>query len=311
MATPDKWDNPGVADVSFLVPGPVRAAVISALSGAFDSDRFPQEQYHSPPGDPGLFGPRSVTWRVHADPAMFVGGLSALMLQALHPLAMAGVAEHSDFRERPLQRLSRTASFVAATTYGSTEVAESVIRVVRNVHRRVVGTAPDGRPYSASDPALLTWVHTAEAASFLRAQRRYALVPVRGADVDRYYAEVSTVAVKLGATNVPRSRAEVGDYFRDVRPQLVAGAQAHEALRFLMSPVGGDPVTRTASQVLVLAAVGLLPAWARDLYGMTRLPVVEHLAVRPATRVVLSALSVVGGRSPVTAEAKARAEAAA
>ena len=106
-------------------------------------------------GDPGLFGPDSVTWRVHGDSSMFVGGLRALLLQLLHPLAMAGVAEHSDYRRHPDRRLARTAVFVATTTYGTTEEAEAAFAMVRRVHETVVGTAPDGRPYAANDPHLV------------------------------------------------------------------------------------------------------------------------------------------------------------
>src|SRR5215831_18847783 len=125
-------------------------------------------------GDAGLFGPDSVTWRVHADlSSMLVGGVSALLLQALHPLALQGVLDHSRFREDPLGRLRRTAAFIAGTTYGSTATAHALIDRVRRVHETVVGTTPGGRPYAADDPHLLTWVHVAEVTSFLRAHRRY------------------------------------------------------------------------------------------------------------------------------------------
>jgi uncharacterized protein (DUF2236 family) len=129
-----------------------RNQVTAALQRAFEVARFPQEQYTDPPGDPGLFGPESVTWRVNGDASLVIGGLSALMLQALHPLALAVVFDHSNFKEQPLRRLSRTASFVRATTYASTPVAESVIATVRQMHTRVVGVAPHGVPYRADDP---------------------------------------------------------------------------------------------------------------------------------------------------------------
>src|SRR6185436_498261 len=132
--------------------------------------------------------------RVHANfPAMLAGGISALMLQALHPLAMAGVYDHSAFRDDPFGRLRRTATFVAGTTYGPTKVAEELVATVRRVHENVVGTAPDGRAYAASDPDLLTWVHVAEVASFLRSYRRYAGT-LSTAEQDRYFAETAIVA---------------------------------------------------------------------------------------------------------------------
>ncbi len=141
------------------------------------ASRFPGEQYTHPVGDNGLFGPDSPAWRVHSDTSMFVGGLSAILIQMLHPLAMAGVADHSNWVAEPIKRLSRTASFITATTFGSTPVAEAVIEQVRRRHARVSGTAPDGRPYRADDPALLCWVHTAQVASFLRPI--FAFIPTR------------------------------------------------------------------------------------------------------------------------------------
>ncbi|RZK81376.1 MAG: DUF2236 domain-containing protein, partial [Methylobacterium sp.] len=116
-----------------------------------------------PAGDPGLFGPGSATWAVHGDfTSMMIGGVCSLLVQMLHPAALAGVWDHSDFRRDMLGRLKRTAQFVTVTTYGSTAKAEGMIGRVRRIHDRVGGTLPDGTPYSANDPALLTWVHAAE-----------------------------------------------------------------------------------------------------------------------------------------------------
>ncbi|MGH2784478.1 MAG: oxygenase MpaB family protein [Actinomycetota bacterium] len=287
----------------------LRGLLMTPLRTALDSSRFPQEQYTDPPGDPGLFGPGSVAWKVHSDPLMIVGGVGALMLQTLHPLAMAGVAEHSDFRERPYARLSRTASFVTATTFGSTEVARSVIDSVKAVHRRVVGTAPDGRPYAAGDPDLLRWVHVAEVASFLESHVRYHPFPLRGDDLDRYYDETAIVAEMLGATDVPRSRAEVADYFERVRPELVAGEQALDTIRWIRNPSGLRPPERAAYQVLVEAAADLLPAWARGMLGIRRIMPVAVGVVRPATWVALRLLKTIGGTPIPIRQAKARAEA--
>ena len=127
-------------------------------------------------------------------PTMLIGGFTALLLQSLHPLAMAGVAAHSSYREDPLGRLRRTAGFVAATTFGTVEEAEAAIAQVQRVHRRVKGIAPDGRPYSAADPELVTFIHVAEVASFLASSQRYGTRPVTPAECDRYYEEVAPVA---------------------------------------------------------------------------------------------------------------------
>jgi uncharacterized protein (DUF2236 family) len=290
-------------------PSGIRGLLMSPIRTALDSSRFPQEQYTDPPGDPGFFGPESVAWKVHGDPLMLVGGISALMLQALHPLAMAGVAEHSDYRERPYGRLSRVASFVAATTYGSTEVATSVVETVKAVHERVVGVAPDGRPYRAGDPDLLTWVHVAEMSSFLEAHVRYSPLPIRGADRDRYFAEVAVIAEMLGARDVPRSRAEVDAYFERVRPELVAGEQALEAIRWIRNPSMGSPPERAAYQVLVNAAADLMPSWARGMLRIRRIMPVAVGVVRPATWVALRMLKFLGGTPVPIQQARARAAA--
>ncbi len=295
-----------------VLPNPAllaRQQIADGVRSLFASSRFPQEQYTDPPGDPGLFGPSSVTWAIHADVTMFVGGISAVMLQALHPLAMAGVVDHSRFREAPLERLSRTSSFVGATTYGSTEVAESIIATVRRIHRRVVGVAPDGRPYDAADPALLRWIHVAETVSFLRAHQRYSPFPRRGADVDRYYSEMAVVAEKLGATEVPRTRADVREYLRAVRPELAAGPEAADVMRFLRRPMRGDPASRGAHQLLVMAAEDLLPGWARAMHGIRRPMATDLGFVRPATAALLLSLRAALGTSPVLVQAQRRASA--
>ncbi len=144
-------------------------------------------------------------WRVHGDfPAMLAGGVSALLLQALHPLALAGVWDHSTFRTDMQGRLGRTAQFIAGTTYGSRADAMRLIERVRRIHANISGLAPDGQPYAADDPALLTWVHVAEVSSFLAGYLRY-VGPLSAADQDRYYAEEATVAALLGAPDVPGS----------------------------------------------------------------------------------------------------------
>lgn len=271
--------------------GEVRRQLGRGVRRIVAGDREPVRDLSAPvEGDPGLFGPDSVTWRVHADASMFIGGLRALLLQMLHPLAMAGVADHSDFRRHPDRRLARTARYVAVTTYGTTEQAEEAIEMVRRVHRSVVGTAPDGRPYAASDPHLVAWVHHAEVDSFLRAYQRYGSAPLSATDADRYVAEMAVLCERLGGEPPARSVAELRAYFRSVRPELRAGAQAHDAARWLMVP----PLplaARPAYAVIAPAAVGLLPGWARRELWLPLLPGVDPVVVRPAARVLLRTLS--------------------
>src|SRR5512141_1385255 len=159
---------------------------------------FPRDRggidYEQPPGDPGLFGPASATWQIHADFAgMLSGGLCALMLQTLHPAALAGVWDHSNFRDDLVGRLRRTTNFVAGTTYAGTEAANELIARVRRIHAGVHGVTESGEPYDATDPQLLTWVHVTEAFGFLEGYRRaYGSVP--RADADRYYDEPRRIA---------------------------------------------------------------------------------------------------------------------
>ena len=171
-----------------------------------------QLDLENPKGDPGLFGPDSISWQVHGDfTSMLIGGISALMLQALHPLALAGVWDHSNFRQDMLGRLRRTGQFISGTTFGSTADADWLIDKVRTIHEQVTGTGLDGRPYAASDPALLTWVHVAEVSNFLAAHLRYRNPDLSAEDQDRYYDEIAVVAERLGATDVPRSRQQIAD----------------------------------------------------------------------------------------------------
>ena len=281
----------------------VHDTVVKTLAGA---EQMP-DRYTRHPGDPGLFGPDSATWVVHADlPSMLLGGISALFLQTLHPLAMAGVADHSDFRRDPLGRLQRTGAFVATTTFAATPVAERSIRTVRKVHERVVGTAPDGRPYSANDPDLLRWVHCAEIGSFLRSYQRYSGHPLEAPDADRYVSEVAVLAEHLGATDVPRSQGELRSYFRSIRPELEVGDQARSTVDFLMRGTSAEPADRVAYTVLVQAAVGLLPAWGREMLGLRQVPLIEWAAVRPAARSIGGVLRWAMGPSEVATQARDR-----
>jgi uncharacterized protein (DUF2236 family) len=292
-----------------LIGRPLRNQLMAPVARSLAADRLPFEQYTDPPGDPGLFGPGSVTWRVHADPSMLVGGLAALMLQTLHPLAIAGVEEHSNYRDDPLGRLSRTGSFVTGTTFGSTEAAERLIKLVRGIHRKVHGTAPDGRPYSADDPHLVTWVHVTEVSSFLRAHQRFTPFPVRGDQADRYFHETAVIAERLGGEGIPRSRLAVRAYFRHVRPDLEAGEQALGAIEFLAKPMrgrGANPVMTAAHQVVIQAAIGLLPPWARDMLGLPQPGLVGQAVVLPAAHLLLGGLRFAGGEPLALIEARRR-----
>ncbi|WP_406107144.1 oxygenase MpaB family protein [Micromonospora globbae] len=256
--------------------------------------------------DLGLFGPGSVTWKVHAEPVLIVGGLRSLYLQALHPRAMAGVAQNSDYRTDAWGRLVRTATYVATTVYGTTAEAEEAGRRVRRLHARMSAVDPrTGERFRVDDPDLLRWVHVAEVESFLDTARRAGL-PLTPAEVDGYYTEQrrSAALVGLDPATVPGTAAEVADYYASVRPELRMTREAAETALFLTAPplpwklrlpvrLGltlGPP--RWAYFGVAATALGLLPAWARRMYGGLGLPTTAlsaDLTVR-GLRLALAAL---------------------
>jgi uncharacterized protein (DUF2236 family) len=228
--------------------------------------------------------------RVHGDSSMFIGGITALLLQSLHPLAMAAVAGHSGYRGDPWGRLQRTSYFLAITTFGRASDAREAIRRVRAIHQKIAGTAPDGRPYAASDPHLLTWVHIAEADSFLRAHTRFGAQPLNQAERDGYVADLAKIGAELGVPDPPRTEADLTARITSYRAELAGTAQAREAARFLLLTPPVPAAARPPYTVLAAAAVSLLPGWARWPLRLPRMPVTEAAVVRPAGHAMVHAI---------------------
>ena len=269
------------------IPGaePLRRRLELAVIGLTSGGGAPRINFLEPAGDPGLFGPDSVCWRVHADfTIMMVGGVCALLLQALHPLALAGVWDHSNFREDILGRLRRTSAFVGGTTFASRRDAEALIQRVRGIHRHVTGTAPDGRPYAADDPALLTWVHVAEMSSFLRSYQRYAPHKLNLDEEDRYYAETAQLAEKLGAGSVPKSSAAIEQYLQRMRPQLAYTERSREVRRVLHHAPAPNPAIKPFSRLFMQAGEDLLPDWAQQMMGIRTGVMLRQAVVRSGVR---------------------------
>ena len=214
------------------------------------------------------FTPEDPVWRVHADAAMFPAGVAALLLQSLHPLAMAGVAGHSGYKGDPWGRLQRTSHFLATTTFGTVADAEAAIERVRTIHERVRGRDPQGRPYRASDPRLLRWVHVAEAHSFLTAFQRYAVEPLRASEADTYVAQSALVAGRLGATDLPVTVAELDQALSGYRSELESTEGAREAARFLLLDPPLPWAARPGYGLIASGGVAVLPAWARQELGL-------------------------------------------
>lgn len=224
----------------------------------------------------GLFGSASVSRRVIGHPAALVGGMRALLLQALHPLAMAGVAQHSNYLDDPMHRLRRTAGYVSTITFGTLAEAEAAAQTVRRVHRYVHGTDPvTGQRYSAFDPDTMVWVHCVEVHSFLAAYRAYGR-PLSRADRDSYLAEQVDAAELLGVprARVPASVDAYRDYFAEVRPQLCTSPDAAAAIAFVRRPSLPDlaPAQRIVLQPAFRsmgdAAAALVPTSLRPLAGL-------------------------------------------
>lgn len=218
----------------------------------------------------GLFGPDSVAWRVHGDVvSMMAGGVSGLLLQMLHPRVLAGVWDHSDFRNDLTGRLRRTARFIALTTYGGPDEAGAAIARVRAIHGHVRGTLPDGTPYAADDPELLAWVHVTETLSFLDAWRRLVEPRLSRADQDRYVAEMAEIGRRLGADPVPRSLGEARALLAAMRPQLRVDARTREVAGLILNPPPLAPALRPFQRLTLDAGVDLLPDWARRMHGLS------------------------------------------
>jgi uncharacterized protein (DUF2236 family) len=229
-------------------------------------------------GDAGLFGPDSVTWRLHAEPLMGVAGLRALLLQALHPVAVAAFEEHSTYRQDVWTRLARTAEYIAVTTFGSTTDAMLAASRVRAIHATVRGTLPTGVEYAADDPQLLAWVHCCLVASFLEVLTRGG-VGLTGAEQDQYIEEQVKAAMLVGLEpdEVPHDRAALLDYFRVIKPALECTPMARRAALELVAPAMPTRVelltpARPAWAGVAGLAFAALPPWGRRLYALPELP---------------------------------------
>jgi uncharacterized protein (DUF2236 family) len=223
------------------------------------------------PADDGFFGPASIAWRISGDLSAPVAGLRSLMIQALHPLAMAGVDQHSDWRADPVGRLAATTAYLANITFGERAVAERAACRVRRIHERVTGVDHEtGKPYAATDPALLLWVHAALIDSNIAARDLFG-APLSGEEADRYIEEMVIAAQLVGVPVelVPDSRAALEAYLAWVRPQLLCTAAAKESMSYLLDPPGLDEEVAEIWQDIREATLISLPSWAREEYGYT------------------------------------------
>ena len=256
--------------------------MVGRVRAAFnDAD---QGETRVPPSDEALFKRDSPIRMVHADAVgMMVGGIRSLLLQMLHPHALQGVLDHSNFREDMHGRLRRTAKFIAVTTFGDAGRANEAIARVNRIHEQVSGTLPDGTPYSARNPRTLAWVHVAEATSFLEAWLTYVRPNMSYAEQDEYHRQFAIIARKLDADPVPETKREAEALMREFRSELVATPEAREVADLVLNQrtEGAPPAVQ---KMLGTAAVELLPPFARSMLGLKR-PGLAMIPTRLATHV--------------------------
>lgn len=233
------------------------------------------------PSDPGPIAYDSPVRSVHADASMFIGGVRALLLQTLHPVAMFAIDEHSAYRHDAIGRLQRTAMFIGQTTFGSGAEADQAIAMINAIHSRVTGVLPDGSIYRADDPHLLGWVHATEVDSFLTSYQRFGPGRLSDAEADQYVADMAPIAEALGVDDAPLNRAELAATLDSYRDELMATPQCRDATRFLFAPE--LPITILPFYgVIFSAAVATLPRYARSMLLLPVAPLVDPLVLRPA-----------------------------
>ena len=246
----------------------------------------PPVAFLTPKGDRGLFGPESIAWKVHADfISMMIGGISSLILQALHPQALAGVWDHSSFREDLKGRLGRTAFFIAATTYGSVEMANNIIEKVNQIHTKITGFDEFGKPYSATDPHLLSWVHLTETRSFMRAYEDYRKEKISPQDKDQYFIEMGLLGERMGAKDLPSTYADTNEAIKSYIPELYFGERAQSILDLLEnfpSNLSAKPFIKLISRAGVLN----LPDWVYPLIQKPTPSYLERFAVKRSIELI-------------------------
>jgi len=280
-----------------------RAAVRRLLTG-YDDGAAPWVRRLGEPGDDGWFGPGSTIWSVHADAATLVGGVRALLLQAMHPTVLAGFDQHSAYREDPESRLQRTAAFVTVTTFGTTEQAEQACDRVRRAHGPVLGRTPSGEPYDAADPELLGWVHLALADSLAESVARFGRTRF---NLDAYLADMAVVGSHLGAAHLPRDAEGLAAAWRHYRPALRVTPETAAAHQFLLDPPLPAHI-RASYRVIAAAAVSSLPPNLRPL--LAGQPVLPDVPARLVGQAVTRLLALVLGPSPAAEAAHLRTSAA-
>jgi uncharacterized protein (DUF2236 family) len=275
--------NISIAQVREKIASELRARVVGPNAGQRT------QEIMDAPGERWFAEDRPIRL-VHGDASMFIGGLRALLLQSLHPLAMAGVANYSDYRQDPWGRLQRTADFLAATSFGPADEAEKIINRVKAVHVKVNGTASDGRAYSATDPHLLKWVHIAEIDSFLWTYQKFSRAKLDQTGRDGYIFDAAFVARALGVIDPPETEAQLREMIKSYRPELKSTRESRDATKYLLFKPPLPGAAKIAYWLLISATVATLPVWTRLPLRLPYLPVFEQIFLRPLGWLMTSAI---------------------
>lgn len=270
----------------------LRGRIISTATSPFGHAPYPLAKSLQYRGDPGLIGPGSVSWRVIGDVAAFIGGIRALLVQAAHPEVVAGVADHSRYREDPLGRLSRTSAYVTATTFGAMPEVERAVGLVRRAHRPVEGRSHRGDPYSAGAPALAAWVHNALTDSFLTAYQYFGPEPLTPHEADQFVAEQARIGRLLDGDPIPETASGLAEWIT-WHPRLAPSPGMEEAVDFLTDPPLDGAGLRNGYRLMQAAAVGTLPVRLRSVLGLR-----SRRGAVPAGRAMISGLRWALGSSP-------------
>lgn len=270
--------------MALMVRNPIdawRRRVVSNTTGLFAHAEDPLANTLDHSGDPGLFGPDSITWEVMGDPATFIGGIRALMIQAAHPEVVAGVKDHSQYRTDPLGRLSRTSNYVTATSYGAMPEVEAAVAAVRHAHRPVRGRSHRDIAYTAGMPRFAAWVHNSLTDSFLAANQVFGRRILDDAEADQFVREQAEIGLMLDADPIPRTAADLSEWVAN-HPDIARSPGMEDAMEFLESPPL-EPAVRAGYSVLAKAAVATIPTRIQQVLGVRAMPGALALGKTSAT----------------------------
>jgi len=268
---------------------------LKAVGSEYLKDLFAGDQALDPADiataeTPGWFTNQDPIWTVNSDPSLLIGGIASLFIQTLHPLVMAGVADHSDYETDTLGRLHRTGRFIAATTFAKEEIAQQSVDIVNKIHLKINGQAPDGRTYSATTSDLLNWVHVTETYCFISAYQKFGPKKISDTDADLYVQQMGMISSKLGVQDPAQSMPEITAQLNQFESECEYKEQAKETIKFLINPQVVPKPLKPAYALVVVSALSLLPLWARKLMLVPLPPLITPIGVYPAAKILSSAL---------------------